>query len=152
MNLFTICDNTKMCAEALDDVLLGKTIIESAQMLSTAILLNDKIKEKPENIYKKYNANEEHNVWVRESKSNYRWTLFYLNDCLNEFRYRFGKEHDTRKLAATFYVYENYFPTNNMTEFPRKFSKDLENYDELMNIKDTFFAYKQYLCSKYLLK
>ena len=33
MNLFTISDNTKMCAESLDDVLLGKTIIESAQKM-----------------------------------------------------------------------------------------------------------------------
>ena len=46
MNLFTISDNTQYCARNLDDVLLRKTIVESAQMLSTAIILNDKIKER----------------------------------------------------------------------------------------------------------
>ena len=61
MNLFTISDNTQYCARNLDDVLLRKTIVEAAQMLSTAIIINDKIKDKPEGIYKKYNANEEHN-------------------------------------------------------------------------------------------
>ena len=56
MNLFTISDNTQYCARNLDDVLLRKTIVEAAQMLSTAIIINDKIKDKPEGIYKKYNT------------------------------------------------------------------------------------------------
>lgn len=149
MNLFTISDNTKYCAQCLDDVLLGKTIIESAQMLSTAIHMNENIFVKPDGIYKKYNANEEHNKWVRESKSNYKWTFFYLCDCLNEYKYRFGKEHDTRNIVPILCIYENFFPMVEMTPFTRKFSKDLENYNELMEIKDTCWAYKQYLISKW---
>ena len=149
MNLFTISNNTNDCAKALDDVLLSKTIVESAQMLSTAIHMNDKIIDKPEGIYKKYNANEEHNQWVRASKSNYKWTFFYLTSCLNEYHYRFGKYHDTYNLVPTISVYENYFPLTDMTPFTRKFSKDLENYEELMNIKDTCVAYKKYLATKW---
>lgn len=149
MNLFTTSDNTKFCVQSLDDVLLRKTIVESAQMLSTAILLNDKIKIKPENIYKKYNANEEHNVWVRTNKSNYKWTLMYLIDALMEYNYRFNKNHETWNVAQILTQYENNFEEGEMTDFPRKFNQSYENYDYLMNIKNTFQAYKEYLNTKW---
>ena len=149
MNLFTISDNTKHCVQSLDDVLLRKTIVESAQMLSTAIQLNDKIKNKPEGLYKIYNANEEHNAWVRESKYNFKWTFYYLIDALNEYRYRFDKNHDTWRVAQLIPQYEDTFPNVSITPFPRKFNKEYENYDELMNMKDTFKAYKLYLATKW---
>lgn len=152
MNLYTVSDNTKYCVQSLDDILLGKTITESAQMLSTAIHCNDKIKVKPEGIYKKFNANEEHNVWVRENKTNYSWTFHYLLDGLNEFSYRFGKPHDTWNVAGIFSQYESAFEQGDMTPFPRKFVKSLENYDYLMNIKDTCKAYREYLNTKWRLK
>ena len=152
MNLFTTSDNTKACVQALDDVLLGKTIIESAQMLSTAIHLNDKIVEKPEGIYKKYNANEEHNKWVRENQTNYKWTVHYLLDGLTEFHYRFGKPHDTWNVAKIVVQYENDFEQGEMTPFTRKFSKDTENFDELMSMTNTCQAYQQYLCTKWRTK
>ena len=118
-------------------------------MLSTAIIINDKIKDKPEGIYKKYNANEEHNQWVRESKYNYKWTYMYLIDCLNEYQYRFDKTHDTHKLAFIFPQYENYFPLIDMTPFTRKFNQNYENYNQLMETKNTCNAYKQYLITKW---
>lgn len=149
MNLFTISDNTKFCIQSLDDVLLRKTIVESAQMLSTAIHCNDNIKVKPDMIYKKYNANEEHNVWVRESKYNFKWTLFYLIDALNEYQYRFNKVHDTYKIAQIVAQYEDMFPNIDMTPFPRKFNKTYDNYKYLMNMSDTYLAYKQYLITKW---
>lgn len=152
MNLFTTSDNTKACVQALDDVLLGKTIIECAQMLSTAIHLNDKIKEKPEGIYKKYNANEEHNRWVRENKSNYKWATHYLLDGLEEFYYRFEKPHDTWNVAKIVIQYESAFEDGEMTPFTRKFSKETKNYDELMEMKNTFYAYQKYLSTKWQTK
>lgn len=149
MNLFTISDNTKHCIQSLDDVLLRKTIVESAQMLSTAVHLNDEIIDKPECLYKVYNANEEHNAWVRESKYNYKWTFYYLMDGLMEYRYRFDKNHDSWRVAQVFSQYEDLFPNIGMTPFPRKFNKEYENYNELMNMKDTFKAYKLYLITKW---
>ena len=152
MNLFTTSDNTKACVQALDDVLLGKSIVETAQMLSTAIHLNDKIKNKPEGIYKKYNANEEHNKWVRENKTNYKWTIHYLIDALTEYSYRFDKTHDTWNVAKILVQYEQYFEDGEMTPFTRKFSKDIENYDELMETKNTCYAYQKYLSTKWRMK
>lgn len=149
MNLFTISDNTKYCVQSLDDVLLRKTIVEAAQMLSTAIILNDKIKEKPEGIYKKYNANEEHNIWVRTNQTTYKWAFYYLLDALNEYQYRFHKTHDTWNVAKILSQYEIYFDQGEMIPFPRKFNQTYENYNDLMNIKDTYKAYKIYLITKW---
>lgn len=152
MNLFTICDNTRAIAQSLDDRLLIRTIVESAQMLSTAIHCNDKIIDKPEGIYKKYNANEEHNVWVRESRQNYKWTFFYLVDCLTEFQYRFGKIHETYNIASKFAMYEDKFPNKGFTEFPRKFNKEYTNYQHLMDIPNVFNAYQEYLKTKWTIE
>lgn len=145
MNLYTTSDNTRACVSALDDYLLGRTIVEAAQMISTAINLNDKIKDKPEGLYANYNANEEHNVWVRESKYNFKWTFMYLLDALNEFRARTGKPHKCWKIAQVSGMLDVYFPDVPMTPFPRKFKKELPEYDKLMNIKDTCEAYREYL-------
>lgn len=149
MNLFTTSDNPQECAKNLDDVLLKVTIVESAQMLSTAINCNDNIKEKPTNIYKSHNANEIHNKWVRASKSNYKWTVMYLMACLNEYYFRFGKVHDTTNIAQYFSLYENYFPLIDMAPFPRQFAQKYENYDYLMGISNIFQAYKEYLITKW---
>lgn len=145
MNLYTISDNPSICIGALDDFLLNRTIIESAQLLSTAIQENDAIKVKPEGIYKSFNANETHNVWIRESKYNYKWVFMYLLEALRQFKLRTGKPHKAWDVARNLSEYEMYFPDVPMTPFPRKFKKDLPEYNELMNMKDTFEAYKKYL-------
>lgn len=151
MNLFTICDNPKACVQALDDILLRKTVLEAAQMISTAIRLNNKIDiDIPDDIlYKVYNAGEEHNTWVRETQKNYRWTYYYLMEALAEYEYRFGKQHDAKKIALVTSKYEPYFPKGDMTPFPRKFNKDYPNYHELMEMENTYEAYRKYLITKW---
>lgn len=154
MNLFTISNNPSFCIQSLDDVLLRKTILESAQILSTAIHVqkDEGIIEEdiPDCLYKSYNAGEEHNVWARESQLNYRWTFYYLLAGLDELKYRFNDTHDAA-LRVVPYVskYEKYFPNVPMTPFPRKFNQSYENYRELMEMPDTFRAYKEYLITKW---
>jgi hypothetical protein len=151
MNLFTTSDNPEACIRVLDDVLLTKALLESAQMISCAIRLNEYIDEPipEESLYKVFNASEEHNVWVRENRSNYRWAFYYLIAALNEYQYRYKKIHDATKVAHVAMKFEKYFPEGKMTPFPRKFNKEYENYRDLMNIKDTFKAYKEYLITKW---
>lgn len=150
MNLFTISDNPNECFKSLDDVLMRKSLLECAQMISTAIRVNENIEEPiPDVLYKSFNAGEEHNVWVRENQSNYRWAFYYLMAGLDEYYYRFGKQHDAQKIARYASQFEKYFPVGRMTPFPRKFNKDYENYHELMAIPDVFKAYKQYLITKW---
>lgn len=154
MNLYTISTNPKECFQALDDIILRKTLLESGQMISTAIRVfkRDGIIEEeiPEDVlYKMYNMGEEHNVWVRETQGNYRWTFYYLMAGLDEYQYRFDKRHDAWKIAGIANHYEKYFPEGRMTPFPRKFNKSYDNYDDLMKIEDTCLAYKKYLITKW---
>lgn len=145
MNLYTISDNPVLCIQSLDDFLLTRTIVESAQLLSTAIQENEAIKVKPEGIYKSFNPSETHNVWIRESKYNYKWVFLYFIEGLKEFKRRTGKNHKAWDVSRNLMEYETYFPDIPMTPFPRKFKKELSQYDELMNMKDTFEAYRNYL-------
>lgn len=154
MNLFTISDNPTICIQSLDDILLRKTLLESAQILSTAIRVKKEegiIEEDiPESLYKSYNAGEEHNTWARESQANYRWTFYYLLAALDELKYRFNDVHDAAiKIAPYVSKYEKYFPPIPMTPFPRKFNQSYSNYRELMEMDDTFKAYKLYLIEKW---
>lgn len=152
MNLFTISDNPKICFQALDDILVRKGLLEAAQMISTAIRVNaDNIEEPiPDDVlYKTYNAGEDHNVWVRSNQKNYRWTFYYLMAGLEEYQYRWGKQHDAWKIARYASQFEKYFPKGDMTPFPRRFNKDYENYHELMEMNDTFKAYQKYLVTKW---
>lgn len=145
MNLFVTSDNTKDCVRALDDSLLNQTIIEASQMLSTAIILNDSIKNKPEGLYKVFNPTEEHNLWVRASRNNFKWTSIYLMDALVEYNRRFGVNHKCWNIVQNIGLLDVYFPDTPMQPFPRRFSKELPEYDKVSSISDTFNAYKEYL-------
>lgn len=145
MNLYTTDYNTGNCVRALDDYLLGRTIVESAQMISTAINMNPKIKIKPDGLYKNYNAHEEHNMWVRESKYNFKWTFMYLMDALREYTYRFNGPHKCWKIAKLAGMLDIYFPDIPMSPFPKTFKKTLPEFEQLMRIKDPCEAYRSYL-------
>ena len=75
-----------------------------------------------------------------------------LNEAFNKNKldnYRFNKNHETWNVAQILTQYENNFEDGEMTDFPRKFNQSYENYDYLMNIKNTFQAYKEYLNTKW---
>lgn len=92
MNIFFLHSDPKKCAQYHCDKHVVKMILESAQMLCTAHHCFD---SKIPNLYKKTHVNHPSSVWVRESKSHYKWLYNLFVELCEEYKYRYGKVHKT---------------------------------------------------------
>lgn len=89
MNIFVIDpDNIQINAEMLDDKRLIKMILETAQLLSTAVNLSGGTCT-----YKSTHKNHPCSIWVRQHRGNYLWLLQLFTHLNNEYFYRFKKTH-----------------------------------------------------------
>ncbi|MHC9512179.1 pyrimidine dimer DNA glycosylase/endonuclease V [Kangiella sp. M94] len=112
MNIFVLDKNIKLCAEFHCDQHVVKMILESVQMLCTA--LNKKGFETP---YKSTHAKHPCVLWVEHSYSNFVW-LTELTKALNaEYRYRFNKTHDHKSMNVLAQVEKLKYPDLGLTEF-----------------------------------
>lgn len=90
MNIFVLDLNPVMCAKYHCDKHVVKMITETAQLLSTALHLNNQTSSKQ---YKQTHINHPCTKWTVKSKSNYKW-LKQLGECLYlEYIERYDKLH-----------------------------------------------------------
>lgn len=92
MNIFHTSDDPRECALALDDLRVNKMIIETAQLLCTALRLAG---VEDDRLYRVTHQNHPSAIWVRESRSNFDWTVQHgiaLADAYTDIRER---EHAT---------------------------------------------------------
>jgi len=99
MQIFLPSDNLHECAKALDDKRLNKIIVESAQIASTAIWINDcDLAETLVNENKIYLPTHEYHPlckWASHSYLNYNFTTNYCLFLCMEYSMRFHKKHTT---------------------------------------------------------
>lgn len=116
MNIFYLDNNPKICAQYHVDRHCVKMILEYAQLLSTAHrcldgwdiikfskagrrtvhkkLMNDM----DEILYSATHINHPSAIWTRQCASNYRWLFELWTELLDEYTYRYGKEHASSRL------------------------------------------------------
>ena len=114
MNIFVVDQDTAVCAQALDNLRLNKMIIETAQLLSTAMRYQGYAGD---DIYKSTHTNHPCAIWVRESSENYRWTLLYMSDLVDERKQRTGKYHKSYDIFNTLCGGTKMMPQGPMTPF-----------------------------------
>lgn len=90
MNIFYLDHDPAEAARLHCDKHVGKMLVESAQMLSTALRLSGF-----DIGYKAAYANHPMTVWVRSGAENYRWALALADGLATEFAHRFGRTHKT---------------------------------------------------------
>lgn len=141
MNIFA----TSMCphesALFLDDKRVRKMIVESAQILSTAVLLK---KPDAEGIYKKTHKTSKLVKWAGETRNNYTWLLLYAQSLVD----LYGHHHKTAPIVKNLYVFIDLFPEGNLTPFINM----AENRGlgiSFTHIEDTHEAYKLYLQARW---
>lgn len=135
MNIFVTDHDPQKSAQALDDKRVIKMILESAQMLSTAMhqvgLLNAP--------YKVTHVNHPCSVWVRETEANYMWLLQHMQFLCIEYHNRYGKIHKCADMLHTFFSARHYMPNGPLTPFanctPYKDVETIEAYRRTMNEK-----------------
>ena len=96
MNIFFLDKTPEKSAQYLCDKHIPKMLLESAQMLSTAVRkYEEETNTEPlsEPIYKSAYPNHPMTKWVGETKGNFNWALENAVWINNEYEYRFKKKH-----------------------------------------------------------
>lgn len=152
MNIFVTSPNPSQSALWLDDLRLNKMIVESAQMLSTAIhVLTDSDPEICGDLYKKTHPNHPCNVWLRESSANFWWLVSHASTMANH-KACLGKRHKSHdKIHAAMMAHwtHNIVPEGELTPF----SNSAANKSLELDFKaepNTYLAYRKYLVARWL--
>ena len=112
MNIFILDNDIEKCAQYHCDQHVVKMILESVQMLCTA--LNKKGFSTP---YKSTHIKHPCVLWVEESYSNYGW-LKNLAAALNtEYRFRFERDADHKSILVLEELSDYSYDDRGLTEF-----------------------------------
>lgn len=114
MNIFILDTDIQKCAQYHCDQHVVKMILESVQLLCTA--LNKKGFVTP---YKSTHLNHPSVLWVEESYDNFLW-LKQLALALNEeYKFRYNKQVDHKSIAILHSISAHSFPAIGLTRFPQ---------------------------------
>lgn len=141
MNIFFTSPCPKKCAEHLDDVRVNKMILETAQMLSTALIVNG---HNGIGIYKATHKNHPSNIWVRQTRSNFLWLTDHLRALYEEKLKRTGKGHKSFNLHKIFLKNVNLIPEGSLTPFVNCAANNSLGISYKQE-KNVFLAYQLYL-------
>ena len=75
MNIFFTDSDPEIAAQSLDNLRLNKMILETAQLLSTALREHG---YECEDIYKSTHKNHPSAIWTRKTTGNFEWLLDYF--------------------------------------------------------------------------
>lgn len=133
MNIFVLDTDIERCARYHCDQHVVKMILESVQLLCTA--LNKKGLSTP---YKSTHVKHPCVLWVEQSWQNFCW-LEQLTRALNaEYRYRFDKSVDHKSLEVLAAISAHRFEDHGLTEFAQAMP------DQYKVPGDAVLAYRQF--------
>lgn len=112
MNIFILDDDIKLCAQYHCDQHVVKMILESVQLLCTA--LNKKGFETP---YKSTHAKHPCVLWVEESYDNFLWLTELVRELNTEYKFRYDKSVDHKSMAVLELIQQHTYPSIGLTEF-----------------------------------
>ena len=112
MNIFVLDNDIELCAQYHCDQHVVKMILESVQLLCTA--LNKKGFETP---YKSTHAKHPCVLWVEQSYSNFVWLTELTRELNKEYRYRFNKDKDHKSMSVLDAIVEIQFEDVGLAEF-----------------------------------
>lgn len=164
MNIFILSNDPVEAAQLQCDKHVVKMIVESAQMLSTAHrMLDGYVEKRPsksgkmmvkyyvhpdsvmeDNLYKAVHHNHPCTVWSMESSANYTWHLEHFIALLDEYTYRYGKEHGTAKLLPYLRNMPKNIPNAQLTQFKLA----MQSNPECIALGDPVEAYRAFYQTK----
>jgi len=140
MNVFATDPSPIISAQNLDNKRVVKMILESAQMLSTA--LHEWGSEWTP--YKPTHVNHPSNVWVRETRSNYNWLVEHMEALCNEYTLRYGRVHKSEQHLEAFKELSEAIPEGELTPFANC-AANQEFGVSYKHLTDVCLAYRMYL-------
>ena len=99
MNIFVLDTDVTRCAQAHVDKHCVKMILESTQLLNSALIAND---DSYVPVYKQTHKNHPASLWVSKSRDNFDWLNRLALALCSEYTYRYGKTHKCQSLITSF--------------------------------------------------
>jgi len=141
MNIFATSACAYESAKALDDKRVIKMILESCQLLNTALVHDYGIEHSMG--YKPTHVNHPCAVWVRASIENYIWLCYHLDALCEEYTARYNKVHACQQYVKHFFSKRDLLPSK---RGPFKFVNCTTDFKA---INDTCLAYQMQLAKKW---
>lgn len=140
MNIFATDRCPAISAENLDDKRVVKMILESAQMLSTAMYMRGSVGP-----YKPVHRNHPCTKWVTEDRTDNsaNWLIYHMEFLCDIYTEVYNRQHKCELLIPQF---RNYF--YDMQSIPTWLAK-FQNCTTFKEEEDVFTAYHLYLCEKW---
>lgn len=143
MNIFVTNQNPELAAKALDDKRIVKMVLESAQMLSTAINMHGG--KAP---YKSTHVNHPANVWARANRENFKWLYNHFVALSNEYGQAYNKHHKCSFHSIQIYDMINVLPEGELTPFANCAAHSGKGIS-FKHLADTLEAYRRYLIARW---
>lgn len=137
MNIFATSPCPVKSAKILDDKRVIKMILESAQLMSTAI--REHGGEAP---YKTTHKNHPSAIWARKTRANYIWLLEHFEALCDEYTERYGKVHKSFQYIMDFEYGITYIPQGTLTEMPKCMPDEIK-------VDDVYESYQLYMIDKW---
>ena len=133
MNIFVLDENIKKCAQYHCDQHVVKMILESVQMLCTA--LNKKGRTTP---YKSTHVKHPCVLWVEQSFDNFIWLRDLTIELNTEYKYRYNKNTDHKSIQVLSEISRYRYKRKGLTEFAQAMP------DQYKVPNDAILAYRQF--------
>lgn len=98
MNIFYLNEKPNVSARWLCDKHVPKMLLETCQMLSTALHRQAPHLIKGDSVYRSAYVNHPMTKWVGDSLGNFLWAYDHALEINNEYQYRFGKIHKSERV------------------------------------------------------
>jgi len=110
MNIFVLDKSPVIAAQMHCNKHVVKMILETAQLLSTALRFHG-----VNYGYSSTHKNHPCAVWARQTRGNFIWLNILGRNLLEEYKYRYGKEHKSTPIIAEAPI--SYIPDGKLTPF-----------------------------------
>ena len=112
MNIFVLDQDIRRCAQSHCDRHVSKMILESVQMLCTALTLKGFAPP-----YRPTHAKHPCVLWVSASYDNFLWLSELAGELNREYRYRYGRERDHASIDVLRKIGACRYESSGLTEF-----------------------------------
>lgn len=120
MNIFVLASDPYLAAKYHCDKHVVKMIVESGQMLSTALRYHG---YDSSTLYKTSHLNHPCSVWARQSRPNFEWLCDLMDGLLNQYYFRYGyqksKVHACEPLLAEAWKQRRNIPNAQRSPHPK---------------------------------
>lgn len=141
MNIFVTDQDAELSAKALCNKHLVKMVVETGQILSTAILHHA---PDTEGLYKPTHKNHPCVVWARTCRRSFLWLVDHGLFLAEEYQRRFRREHKTHSLLRRMMSLWRLLPFAGQEMPPFVYCGPVEH-----SMPDVPQAYRSYLSAKY---